>query len=53
MRNRILVQGYDNPWSHHTLGRQFYIDFSSYNEDPGQFEIVSYEENPLVGNIQY
>lgn len=54
MRNRILVHGYDSPFSHHNLGKQFYIDFSSYNEDPGQYEIVSYEDNPLVGvDISY
>lgn len=54
MRNRVLVHDWGSPFSHHSLGRQFYIDFSSYNADPGQFEIVSAEENPLVGtNIQY
>jgi hypothetical protein len=35
------------------MGKEFYIDFSSYNEDPGQFEIVSYEDDPLVGTITY
>lgn len=49
MRNRILVHGYDNIYPHHTLGRMFYVDFSSYNEDPGQYTIVSAEEDPLVG----
>jgi hypothetical protein len=54
MRNRILVHSYDNPYTHHTLGRQFYIDFMSYNGDPGQFEVLPAEDNPLVGNnIQY
>jgi hypothetical protein len=54
MRNRILVHSFDSPYSHHTLGKQFYIDFSSYPDNPGQYEIVPYEENPLVGqNIQY
>jgi hypothetical protein len=54
MRNRILVHSFDSPYSHYTLGKQFYIDFSSYPDDPGQYEVVPYEENPLVGqNIQY
>jgi hypothetical protein len=53
MRNRILVHSYDNPYTHHSLGKQFYIDFNSYTEDPGQFEVVSYKENPLVGKITY
>jgi hypothetical protein len=54
MRNRILVHGYDNPYSHYTLGKSFYVDFKSYNEDPGQYEIVSAEDDPLVGtNIQF
>jgi hypothetical protein len=49
MRNRILVHSFDSPFTHHTLGKEFYIDFSSYTEDPGQFEVVSAEDNPLVG----
>lgn len=54
MRNRIFVNGYDNPYPNHNLGKQFYIEFRSYNEDPGQYEIVSAEENPLIGtNIQF
>jgi hypothetical protein len=48
-----LVHTYDNPYPSQTLGKSFYIDFSSYDEDPGQFEIVSYAENPLVGKITY
>jgi hypothetical protein len=27
MRNRILVHGYDSPFSHWNVGKQFYIDF--------------------------
>lgn len=54
MRNAILVHTYDSPFPHHTLGKEFYIDFMSFNDDPGQFEVVSYDENPLIGtNIQY
>lgn len=43
----------DSQYSHHTLGREFYIDFSSYPGDPGQFEVVSFEDNPLIGEITY
>lgn len=52
-RNRILVHSYSSPFPHHTLGREFYIDFSSYPGDPGQFEVISNEDNPLVGDITY
>jgi hypothetical protein len=50
MRNRILVHSWSSPFPHYTLGKQFYIDFNSYNEDPGQFEVVSSEDNPLIGS---
>jgi hypothetical protein len=49
MRNRIMVHGYGNQFTHHSVGKEFYIDFMSYPGDPGQFEIVPSEENPLVG----
>lgn len=53
MRNRVLVHTFNSPYSHHTLGKEFYVDFMGYTEDPGQFEIVSSEENPLIGDITY
>jgi hypothetical protein len=53
MRNRILVHQFNSPYSHHTLGKEFYVDFMGYTQDPGQFVIVSAEENPLVGKITY
>jgi len=55
MRNRVLVHTnmHKYPFSHHTLGKMFYIDFNSYNDDPGQFEVVSADDNPLIGKITY
>lgn len=44
---------HEYPYSHHTLGREFYIDFQGYDEDPGQFQIITNEDNPLVGEITY
>jgi len=41
------------PFPSHNIGKMFYIDFRSYNEDPGQFEVVSSKDNPLVGKISY
>jgi hypothetical protein len=53
MRNRVLVHMYDSPFSHHTLGKEFYIDFSSYPGDPGQFTVITNPEDPLIGEITY
>jgi hypothetical protein len=54
MRNRILVHSYGSPYPHHSLGKEFFIDFTSYNEDPGQYTVITNEDDPLVGaDIQF
>jgi hypothetical protein len=53
MRNRILVHQFDSPYPHHSMGKEFYIDFSSYPGDPGQFSVITNEDDPLIGEITY
>jgi hypothetical protein len=53
MRNTIMVYEQDKLYPHHSIGRDFYIDFASYNGDLGQFEVVSDEEEPLDGDVTY
>jgi hypothetical protein len=56
MRNRVLVTSLDSYKSglpSNTIGTAIYIEFNSYNENPGQFEIISDEDEPLVGEITY
>jgi hypothetical protein len=50
MRNRILVtsvDSYKSGFQSNTVGTAIYIEFNSYNENPGQFEIISDEDDPL------
>jgi hypothetical protein len=53
MRNAVLVHSFDSPFPHHTVGKEFYIDFMGFNDDPGQFEVISYPDNPLSGKMTY
>jgi hypothetical protein len=39
--NAVHVQFIDNQYDHKTLGKEFYVDFSGYNGDPEQLEIIS------------
>jgi hypothetical protein len=49
LRNRIRVFQLTSTFPHYTLGKEFMIDFSSYPDDPGQFEVISDKDDPLIG----
>jgi len=50
MKDSIRV--WDKPgFSSPSVGKAFYIDFNGYNENPGQFEIISDLDDPLIGGI--
>jgi len=55
LRNKIYVTIPRDPTlTHHNAGREFWVNFVSYNKDPGQFEIEADTDNPLVGqNVQF
>ena len=46
-RNRLLVHSFNSPFPHHNLGKEFYVNFQSFNEDPGQWSVVSDPDDPL------
>jgi len=54
MRNRIRVDGWNTPFTSRTVGKEFYIHFDSYNQDPGQYTIEPDTDDPLLGtDLQY
>ena len=50
MRDRLTTVNVRDSFPSQTIGTAFYIDFSSFNENPGQFEIISDEDDPLGGD---
>jgi len=50
LRDRIRVTRNNLLYTSTTVGSAFYIEFTNYNADPGQFEIITDEEDPLVGD---
>lgn len=51
MRNRILVSHDYIESPTNTVGTAFFIDFRSYNANPGQFTIITDEDDPLTGDV--
>jgi len=49
LRDKLEVHLSNKDVTNQYAGRGFYIGFKGYNDDPGQFSVVSDEEQPLVG----
>ena len=49
MRDRVKVYESWTKYNDRTVGSAFYVHFKGLNEDPGQFEIIPDEDDPLIG----
>jgi len=49
LRDRVRVFESWTKYTSRTVGSGFYVHFNGLNEDPGQFEIIPDEDDPLIG----